>query len=368
MLFAYTYVPHQMEKMQEFIDYIFHNVWCKAPIGLEFSLALFDEQPDLKEVLSLFGFGQNAPERGRQFYKEIKEIYALFGPLTPTEIDQFKQWYKANNDIEKVCNNDPSIQLARYADIAEHHNDLAKKLGTFFKGLYSQSLLDRVALRAKIGDINDHYKTFLDTNKVGKCPFCGLNDLLGKDHGKRDAYDHYLPKAIYPFNSINFKNLVPACHHCNSSYKTSKDPAYTPKDPTRAANRRAVFYPYTTSPHALDIHIELRTSDIEKLTRTDINLTFGPAAVNEQIETWKDVYGIEERYEAKLCTESDGKAWLAQVLDEWKELGRDPKDFLESLALNTQNRPFTDCNFLKKPFLDACQTKGLFDALPPVQS
>ena len=66
-------------------------------------------------------------------------------------------------------------------------------------------------------------------------------------------------------------------------------------------------------------------------------------------------------------TESDGKAWLAQVFDEWKELGRDPKDFLESLALNTRNRPFTDCNFLKKPFLDACQAKGLFDALPPVQ-
>ena len=351
----------------EFINFIFYEVWCKAPIGLQFTLALFDDEPDLKEVLSSFGFAQNAPARGKQFYKEIKDIYAHFEPLTATEIDQFKQWYKANNDIEKVCNNDPSIQLARYADIAEYHNDLAKKLGTFFKELYSQSLLDRAALKAKIGDINDHYITFMQINKVGKCPFCGLNDLLGKDHSKRDAYDHYLPKAIYPFNSINFKNLVPACHHCNSSYKTSIDPAYTPKDPTQAAKRRAVFYPYTTSPHALDIHIELRTSDIEKLTRTDINLTFGPAAVNEQIETWKDVYGIKERYEAKLCTESDGKAWLAQVFDEWKELGRDPKDFLESLALNTRNRPFTDCNFLKKPFLDACQAKGLFDALPPVQ-
>jgi hypothetical protein len=41
MLFAYTYVPHAMEKMQEFIDFIFFEVWCKAPIGLAFSLDLF---------------------------------------------------------------------------------------------------------------------------------------------------------------------------------------------------------------------------------------------------------------------------------------------------------------------------------------
>lgn len=32
-----------------------------------------------------------------------------------------------------------------------------------------------------------------------------------------------------------------------------------------------------------------------------------------------------------------------------------------------QNRPYAECNFLKKPFLDACQTNGLFDALAPVQ-
>lgn len=97
--------------------------------------------------------------------------------------------------------------------------------------MYSQSLLDLAALRAKIGDIDDHYQTFVQTNKAGKCPFCGINDLLGEYHSKREAYDHYLPKALYPFNSINFRNLVPACHHCNSSYKTSKDPAYTQKTP-----------------------------------------------------------------------------------------------------------------------------------------
>ncbi|WP_417528381.1 HNH endonuclease [Marinomonas shanghaiensis] len=360
MLFPYTYVPHQMEKMQEFINFIFYEVWCKAPIGVEFTLELFDTKPDLKEVLSSFGFAKNAPDRGKQFYKEIKAIYALFEPLNAEQINQFTRWYEANNEIERVCNNDPSTQLARYADIALNHADLADKLGTFFKNLYSQSLLKLADLKAKIGDINDHYNNaFLKSNSTGKCPFCGIDDIKGKNHSYREAYDHYLPKKLYPFNSINFHNLAPACHECNSTYKLSKDPAQN------HLGRRKAFYPYAIATQSIEVKVDLLQSDIAKLSPTDINLTFGPTVVNEQIETWKDVYGIEERYKAKLCGESDGKYWLTQVLDEWKEDGREPLQFLSALTRQTQNKPYAECNFLKKPFLDACQTNGLFDALPP---
>lgn len=360
MLFPYTYVPHQMEKMQIFIDFIFHEVWCKAPIGLLFGPELFDENPDLKEVMVEFGFAAKAAERGRAFYKDVKAIYDLFAYLSPQEIDRFKQWYRGNNDLEKVCANDPAIHLARYDDIAVNHGNIADQLGVFFKGLYSQSLLDLAALRAKIGDIDDHYQTFVSTNTVGKCPFCGLSDLLGPNHIPREAYDHYLPKALYPFNSINFRNLVPACHHCNSSYKTSNDPAYTPKDPARAVHRRAVFYPYKTAAHSIELQVFLQHSDIAELTPADITLQFGPAAVSEELDTWKDVYGIEERYKAKICGENDGKYWLAQVLDEWKEDGRDPADFLTTLTRQAKKKPYADCNFLRKAFLDACQTTGVF--------
>ncbi|TGV07714.1 hypothetical protein E4695_08550 [Alcaligenaceae bacterium 429] len=359
MLFTYTYVPHQMEKMQAFIDFIFHEVWCKAPVSGNYSLDLFVESPELHEVMTAFHYDDSS---GAAFFSgHVERIYGFFLVLSDAEISQFQQWYQGNNDLEKVCANDPATQLARYSDVAVKHKDLATQLGTFFKGLYSPSLLKLVALRRKIGDIDDHYRTFLQSNKAGKCPFCGINDLLGECHNPREAYDHYLPKALYPFNSINFRNLVPACHHCNSSYKTSKDPAYTPKDPARAVQRRAVFYPYKPAAQSIELQITLQHSDIVKLTPADITLHFGPAAVAEEIGTWKDVYGIEERYKAKLCTESDGKAWLTQVLDEWKELGRDPQDFLQTLALHTKKHPFTDCNFLKKPFLDACHQIGIFD-------
>lgn len=348
-----------MEKMQSFINYIFYQVWCRARKAGDYDLSLFDANPALKEVMTSFAYDHT--KGGDKFSSEVQAIYQSFASLSRNEIAQFKRWYQGNNNVEKTCNNDSSIQLVRYEDIAKIHKGLAEQLGSFFKGLYSKDLLNLAAIGEKIGKIDEHYQAFVKINNVGKCPFCGMNDLLGEYHSKREAYDHYFPKAIYPFNSINFKNLVPACHSCNSSYKTSKDPNYTPKDPLGSSHRRAVFYPYTTTPNEIDIEVELSQSDIEKLKPEDISLKFGPVTLNEQIETWKYVYGIEERYKAKLCGENDGKYWLTQVLDEWKEDGRDPEEILRVINRNAERTPFADNNFLRKPFLDACKSLGLFE-------
>ncbi len=351
MLFPYTYVPHQMEKMQAFIDFIFHEVWCKAPASGSFGLHLFNANAELREVMEAFYYSD---ARGADFfYGHVERIYGLFSALTAAQISQFQQWYQGNNDLEKVCANNPAAQIVRYADIATTHQDLADQLAAFFKGLYSQSLLGLATLRAKIGDIDDHYQTFVAANKAGKCPFCGIGDIKGEHHSKRDAYDHYLPKALYPFNSINFRNLAPACHECNSTYKLSKDPAHN------AEGRRKAFNPYAAASHAIQIQVTLQHADIDTLIPADITMQFGPAALAEELETWKDVYGIEERYKAKFCAENDGKYWLAQVLDEWQEGGRDPAEFMAALARQVQKNPYAECNFLKKPFLDACQQVGV---------
>lgn len=354
MLFPYTYVPHQMEKMQDFIDFIFHEVWCKAPIGLPFSLDLFEEKEDLRAVLSSFGFSADAPERGRQFYKDIKAIYELFSNLTSPQVEQLRKWYEANNDIEKVCANDPETKIARYTDIKNHHAYLNNQLYSFFKELYSNRLLGLAALRDKIGSIDNHYRLFMQANSDGKCPFCGLGDIKGLNHTKREAYDHYLPKAHYPFNSINFRNLAPACHECNSTYKLTKDPIHN------RAGRRKAFYPYATGAHDIEITIGIGSLDIDKLTPADVHLQFGPATVHEEIETWKEVYGIEERYKAKCCG-GDAKDWLEQIRILQDAHNIDPKSSLATVQQQAARDPVANCNFLKKPFLEACQAAGILD-------
>jgi len=370
MLFPYAYVPHQMDRMQEFIDFIFFEVWCKAPVGMVFHPDLFEGNLDLKEVMSEFGFSAKAPASGREFYKEVKKIYELVAMLSAQEIEQFKCWYQGNNDVEKVCANDPTVQVVRYADIEANYPNLTEQLASFFKGLYSR--LGLADLRAKIGDIDDHYKAFSKVNKIGKCPFCGIGELFGANHTPREAYDHYLPKALYPFNSANFKNLVPACHHCNSSYKTSKDPTYTPKDPAGATMRRKVFFPFAKVHSGIDIKVTLPHGDLENMTPAEIDLSFGPAGSAQQIDTWKHVYGIEERYRATLLG-VDGKAWLVEVLDEWRwneksagAEGKPPEKYLQDVSRHTQKSPYANGNFLKHSFLQGCKAVGLFDTVKQV--
>jgi len=354
MLFPYTYVPHKMENMQAFIDFIFYEVWCKAPVGLVFHPDLFDANTELKELMVNFGFSTQAAERGKSFYKDVKAIYNLFAPLSSQEVDQFKKWYQGNNDIEKVCANEPVIQLLRYKDAITSHPALGKQLALFFRGLYDSSLLNLSAIKEKIGTIKDHNKKFFEANKAGKCPFCGISDLKGVHHTRREAYDHYLPKYRYPFNSINFRNLAPACNECNSTYKLSKDPVHN------SIGRRKAFNPFSTSSYTIQLQVNLQHADIDNLKEKDIELKFGPAVLSEEIDTWKDVYGIEERYKAKLFGENDGKAWLEQVFIECQGYNKKPKEILAMRVKQAQAQPYADCNFLRSPFLQACQNLGLF--------
>ena len=336
---------------------MFYQVWCCAPKAGPYTLSLFDANPPLQEVLTAFAYDHT--EYGDKFSSQIEAIYESFSKLDRCEIVQFKRWYQGNNNLQAVCSNDPTAQLARYTDIEVIDKILANRLSLFFKNLYSSRLLSLAALKDKIGNIADHYKKFRKINNSGKCPFCGIDNLLGIDHSKREAYDHYLPKSIYPFNSINFRNLVPACHTCNSSYKTSKDPAYS----KIAGQRRAVFYPYNETPYSIELEVTFQHADMDNLAVTDIDINFGPDDLAEELETWNDLYGIEERYKAKFLGKDDGKYWLVQIVDEWQKDGRTPTDYLITLARQTGNRPYAECNFLKKPFLDACQRMGLFDNL-----
>jgi len=361
MLFSYVYVPHSMEKMQEYIDYIFYEVWCKTSESGIFSFDLFNGKPDLKKIMEAFHYSD---AKGADFFNgHVEKIYSIFSTLSAEQVSQLRSWYTNNNDLEKVCCNDPSVNIVRYEDLRKFHKELSEPLASFFKGLYSKDFLNLAALRGEIGKIDDHYQQFMAKNIAGKCPFCGIQDIKGIYHSKREAYDHYLPKGVYPFNSINFKNLAPTCHECNSAYKLIKDPVFNPKDPLLNASngRRKAFYPYSEDSYQIELKLELDCADWSSIKPEDIQISAGPEEIKEEINTWNDVYGIEERYKAKCCGENDGMYWIQQVLDEWHENGRSPEEYLETLSRHTKRKPYAEANFLKEPFLKACKQEGLFD-------
>jgi hypothetical protein len=359
MLFPYEYVPHDMDKIQDYIDFVFLEVWCQAPTGEPFSTCLFNAQSELLDLM--LELAASSAAGARFFCSHVEEIYRLFSVLQPGQIEQLALWYRSNNDVNGVCANDPAVQVAHYADVRNGYPELSEMLESFFKNLYSGPFLDLAAVKKRVGDVDAHYRAFVSRNTSGKCPFCGISDMQGMYHSRREAYDHYLPKSLYPFNSINFRNLVPTCHHCNSAYKTIRDPAYFSSTATGVPQRRRSFYPYGSKDYSIKITVNINRLDVFQLSPEDLEIVFEHPLLSEEVSTWLDVYGIEERYKAKCCSENDGKYWLIQILDEFAKEDGSTADFLHMATNDAVVAPYAQCNFLKSAFLTGVSRTGLFD-------
>jgi len=154
---------------------------------------------------------------------------------------------------------------------------------------------------------------------------------------------------------------VRLCHECNSSYKLQKDPLQN-VDPLHKANmgaRRKAFCSYATVASGISIDLTLSTADIDKLCPSDVAMTITAPGRDEELESWKETFGIEERYRAKCCAKNYGKYWLMQALDECQNAAKTPQEILQKIERNAESNPWAEANFLKRPFPIACRNAGL---------
>jgi hypothetical protein len=356
MLFPYKYVQHDFEKMQSYVNHIFFEVWCQAP-AKEYGIELFDGCPELKSIIENFWKNEELAgkpiESAKFFLVGINDIFNEFKILSNNDIQQLKGWFIANNDIEGCCRNSPTVTPVQYADIKVMFPGVETKLNSFFTQLYSHNFLSLKIFKNYFETISDHYNKFVRINDEDICPFCGLMPLDSQWSETRDAYDHFLPKSKYPFNSINLKNLLPCCNACNSKNKGVKDPLNS------KGYRRKAFYPFANTPHRLTLEVSISATDWCHYLPKEISIAIGPEKYCEEISVWVDVYNIEARYKDFMCRKNFGKAWISQVVN-WRSRGHDIDDFFNDLDENEQNAPYCDYNFLKKAFLKGCQNAGLF--------
>lgn len=356
MLFGYKYISHDIEKMQTYIDFLFLQVWCKAE-G-EFSIEKLNSCPNLKQIVS--DVHNNPRIKKDHLYGPIKKVYNCFRNFTEEEIKNLENWYIKSNSIEELCNNSNDYTPLTYSGLQKFNEKIAVELKEFFINLF-ESVIDLTDVKNKIGDIDHHYKEFTKENDEELCPFCGLEDLIGPYSSTREAYDHYLPKAIYPFSAINFKNLAPMCHRCNSSYKLKKDPLYEQKilkrDPLHSVEkkRRKAFYPYNTDSGNIVIGVQLLNNDIPSITPQEIELEITSVDHQEEVETWKEIFGIEERYKDILRKKNKGKAWLQQIIEESENCGMSPIEYFNAKKRYAETNWWSETNFLRIPFLEACE-------------
>jgi hypothetical protein len=351
MLFNYRYVKHGIERFQVYLDHLVKEVWCKA--NGDFSIDLL--HPELKLIVETVFNDESIttdPLDG-----PIRRIYELFKTqLTAAHRQQVSDWYDYNNDIEALCACDPNKPPATYADLRKISADLEKEIKDFCKRLFT-SVIHLKAVTSRIGEIEAHYAAFVAENTKGKCPYCGYGDINGVHHTKREAYDHFLPKGIYPFNSINFRNLAPMCNECNSAYKLAKDPTRNIDPINRKAGgpRRKAFYSYAAVASGITVTATLKKKDVNNLLPNDIDLQVAAPGREEEVEGWKEVFGIEERYKAKFCGENDGKAWLQQIVEEWPNADLTSEQLLAHELRVAEKYPYDSARFLKKAFLTACR-------------
>jgi hypothetical protein len=317
MLFQYKYLEnHPLEKLQKYLKYVFLEVWCKAE-G-DFDISKLDGCEEFKEIVLAIYYDDRI--KIPHLYEPIQEIYNIFKSFDSDFRNQLKEWFLNNNDIEKLCSGDESCVPVSYKEleINYHQEDLSVLFNKFYKNLFN-NVLGLKAVYSKLGELGGHYQKFVELNDEDICPFCGINEIKGKYHTKRDAYDHFLPKDFYPFNSVNFKNLAPMCSDCNSSYKLRQDPLYEiPKtrDPLfdRENRRRKAFYPYSVTPSEINISIEIKTEDIKKLQPKELTIKTDSTKHCEEIETWKEVFGIDESLKQGVAVKMEDYIGIDKLL------------------------------------------------------
>ncbi len=356
MLFTYRYISHDIEKLQEYLDFLFYEVWLNA--NGEFDAEKLNGNPELRQIY--IDFGNSEGKWAMFFNSSIEKIYSEFAKVDEDFKAELRTLYEANNDVESLCCDKSRIPVT-YDEIKARYPDLEKELRAFYSKLCGTESPFNLEAFGQLNKkmIPSHYEAFMTENEDGVCPFCGISKIDGNNVSTREAYDHYLPKSIYPFNPVNFKNLAPMCDKCNSRNKGTKDPIIFQNI------RQLSFYPYAQTHPEIDIRLDLKSKNIKHLKFEDIDLVISSEGHDEEIESWKRVFGIENRYKALCCDKNEGIEWFNTVIDGFenaKELcGITDFDRWVDMKLRDAGRnKLSNFGFLKEPFLRECMSKGLF--------
>lgn len=358
MLFPYIQLPHKMRYMHGFIAYIFARVWCRAGT-VEYSLDLFNGMPKLYVIMEELDRQDKAGKEdgaGAFFYKYVNGIFNEFKALQPPELKALKKQFLANNNIQALC--EGLTNPVRYSSAAQ--TELDKKIQNFFSKLYSCGFFNLKLVRDAIGaNLHDHYNDFAKENDLPCCPFCGLQPMDNEYDPTREAYDHYLPSSVYPFNSVNLKNLAPSCYKCNSQNKGAKDPLLDD-----AGNPRRAFFPYSKSRYDIEISLQFLSHSRLPQQASEVVVDIECLGYEEELETWNHLYKIKKRLSAKCCSNATRTAWMNRIKIECQNYKRTPEEALEAELIACNESPWVEAAFLKSAYLREADRKGLLRVEP----
>jgi hypothetical protein len=220
MIFQLEQVNTNLRQIEDIPNTFFQNIEANHNFGYE----LF---PDW--FLEAFGNRQDG------LYAKANSLFDVI--KNSGRENEIVAGYYLSNNVEFNCLNIDSV-LFYCENISEELFSAAKD---FFHHLYKS--LDSAWAREYTGsNINMYIKEFKIKNKVYICPICGNESITSSTYQDRSALDHWLCKAKYPLNSINFDNLLPIGSGCNgASVKGEKEIIWTDNFKIQ---RQIFFYPF----------------------------------------------------------------------------------------------------------------------------
>jgi len=338
MLFSYTLFPHDITKLHEFLEHTVLEVWCKADETIPFSIDLLHD-----DFISLY-------TRKNKLQKDIEKIYTKFIKLSIEQKRLISESFIKNNQIEELCKG--IIKPIYYKDIEEA---IDKEFTTTLKEFnnYLYKFLDKkdASFVKNFTSATLYYKELVKQLPASSCPFCGIQKIKSHRIRKRDAYDHYLPKSLFPFTAINVKNLAPMCKDCNESWKNDNNPIMTNKD---KGDFKKAFYPFSKSLPVIEISFSNLVLDPFDEDKHVLDINYISIGYEEELNRWLELFNIKERYDDLI--RNDLQYWLEDI--------RMLKDREHSLSeteyiKKKKEHKFVESNFLTIPFLLACEERGL---------
>lgn len=334
MLIKAPLVKNGIEKLHAEISYFISQLetrtkWSRKLFHDDFYDAVVSESSALEDRL-------------KTFFKE-------FNKLPPYRKAEIVKEFNEHNSIRTLC--DTKRNVTRYWKDSTYPEFVEAVEGLFI-WMYGATL-ERVNYKNFSGEsLRDHYSAYRRVYDLAMCPFCGLEDYkdLHDELVTRDAYDHYLDKASYPFAAVNPDNLFPMCHSCNSDTKKMQDVLYENVTNTR---RFAPYPPEDEFEVSIQIDNALLLSPIVIIALRNAS---SPQTV-EKFSTWMMVFKIPQRYEGRVkkkkqdwLIDSVGNLSLTMMDTELPErLKTAHERCLSSLELRRQSN-----NDLKASFLAYC--------------
>ena len=195
MIFLDPYDPKIVNAKKQHIDKLLPIVKTRVNALPNGDLKLFLNELRIRSILS------DLPDSLENHHLDyLKFVHRLNGQVWQNYLFAKGLSSSKRNNTQVVLINDIETKIDELKPIFKYTGDFAKKTTPYS----TYDLAEKLNIHTCVYCNRIYTKTVINPYKI-----------------TRPEFDHWFPKSIYPLLALSFYNLIPSCHICNSSVKST---------------------------------------------------------------------------------------------------------------------------------------------------